>query len=113
MNCDTSLKFLLGGMVFLLPLIIAYTAYSYWVFRGRQKKGRAITDDQSLYETLAVVYRTLAWRRAEPCTGGLADPLGVKLTWYIRHLINKVPDSTVWQCCRIPLVPIRCLLYHQ
>lgn len=32
---DTSLKFLLSGAVFLLPLIIAYTAYSYYVFRGR------------------------------------------------------------------------------
>ncbi|MCW8329771.1 cytochrome d ubiquinol oxidase subunit II [Photobacterium sp. SDRW27] len=32
---DTSLKFLLSGAVILLPLIIAYTAYSYWVFRGK------------------------------------------------------------------------------
>lgn len=36
---DTSLTFLLSGTVFLLPLIIAYTAYSYWVFRGRLKEG--------------------------------------------------------------------------
>ncbi|WP_372880270.1 cytochrome d ubiquinol oxidase subunit II [Psychromonas sp.] len=36
---DSSLKFLLTGTVFLLPLIIAYTAYSYWVFRGRLKEG--------------------------------------------------------------------------
>jgi len=35
---DTSLKFLLTGTVFLLPLIIAYTAYSYWVFRGRLRE---------------------------------------------------------------------------
>ncbi|WEM43590.1 cytochrome d ubiquinol oxidase subunit II [Photobacterium sp. DA100] len=35
---DTSLKFLLSGAVFLLPLIIAYTAYSYWVFRGKLKE---------------------------------------------------------------------------
>lgn len=32
---DTSLWFLLVGSVFLLPIIIAYTAYSYWVFRGK------------------------------------------------------------------------------
>ncbi|OLQ85448.1 cytochrome d ubiquinol oxidase subunit II [Vibrio ponticus] len=36
---DSSLKFLLAGAVFLLPLIIAYTAYSYWVFRGKLKHG--------------------------------------------------------------------------
>jgi cytochrome bd ubiquinol oxidase subunit II len=32
---DNSLKFLLVGAVVLLPLILAYTAYSYWVFRGK------------------------------------------------------------------------------
>jgi cytochrome d ubiquinol oxidase subunit II len=32
---DESLRFLLVGAVVLLPLILAYTAYSYWVFRGK------------------------------------------------------------------------------
>lgn len=32
---DNSLLFLLVGTVFLLPIIIIYTAYSYWVFRGK------------------------------------------------------------------------------
>ncbi|MFP3920869.1 MAG: cytochrome d ubiquinol oxidase subunit II [Dichotomicrobium sp.] len=32
---DDSLLFLLVGAVVLLPLIIAYTAYAYWVFRGK------------------------------------------------------------------------------
>ena len=32
---DTSLKFLLVGAVVLVPLILAYTAWSYWVFRGK------------------------------------------------------------------------------
>ncbi len=32
---DVSLKFLLIGAVFLIPIILAYTAYSYWVFRGK------------------------------------------------------------------------------
>jgi cytochrome bd ubiquinol oxidase subunit II len=32
---DNSLMFLLVGAVFLIPLILAYTAYSYWVFRGK------------------------------------------------------------------------------
>lgn len=34
---DTSLKFLLVGAVVLIPLILSYTAYSYWVFRGKVK----------------------------------------------------------------------------
>jgi cytochrome d ubiquinol oxidase subunit II len=32
---DTSLAFLLVGALFLIPIILAYTAYAYWVFRGK------------------------------------------------------------------------------
>jgi cytochrome d ubiquinol oxidase subunit II len=32
---DASLKFLLVGAAVLIPLILAYTAWSYWVFRGK------------------------------------------------------------------------------
>ncbi len=32
---DNSLAFLLVGSVVLLPVILVYTAYSYWVFRGK------------------------------------------------------------------------------
>ncbi len=32
---DNSLSFLLVGAAVLVPLILAYTAYSYWVFRGK------------------------------------------------------------------------------
>ncbi|MCG8441578.1 MAG: cytochrome d ubiquinol oxidase subunit II [Caulobacterales bacterium] len=32
---DSSLAFMLVGAVLLLPMILAYTAYSYWVFRGK------------------------------------------------------------------------------
>lgn len=32
---DSSLLFMLVGAAVLLPLILAYTAYAYWVFRGR------------------------------------------------------------------------------
>ena len=32
---DNSLRFLLVGAVILIPLILAYTAYAYWVFRGK------------------------------------------------------------------------------
>ncbi len=32
---DNSLEFLLVGTVVLVPLILIYTAYSYWVFRGK------------------------------------------------------------------------------
>jgi len=32
---DVSLRFTLTGIVILVPLILAYTAYAYWVFRGK------------------------------------------------------------------------------
>ncbi len=32
---DKSLRFLLTGAVLLIPMILIYTAYSYWVFRGK------------------------------------------------------------------------------
>jgi len=34
---DNSLSFLLWGAAVLIPLILIYTAYSYWVFRGKVK----------------------------------------------------------------------------
>lgn len=36
---DSSLAFLFAGAIVLLPMIIGYTAYGYWVFRGRLKEG--------------------------------------------------------------------------
>jgi len=36
---DASLQFLLLGAVVLLPMILAYTAYSYWIFRGKVRPG--------------------------------------------------------------------------
>jgi cytochrome d ubiquinol oxidase subunit II len=36
---DASLSFLLVGAVILLPMILGYTAYAYWVFRGKVKPG--------------------------------------------------------------------------
>ena len=32
---DASLAFLLVGAVILIPIILAYTGYAYWVFRGK------------------------------------------------------------------------------
>lgn len=32
---DDSLKFMLPGVLVLVPIILAYTGYSYWVFRGK------------------------------------------------------------------------------
>jgi cytochrome d ubiquinol oxidase subunit II len=32
---ESSMKFLLVGAVVLVPMILAYTAYAYWVFRGK------------------------------------------------------------------------------
>lgn len=36
---DRSLKFLLVGALILVPMILAYTAFSYWVFRGKVRTG--------------------------------------------------------------------------
>ncbi len=36
---DSSLLFMLVGALVLLPLILGYTAYSYWVFRGKLEPG--------------------------------------------------------------------------
>ena len=38
---DSSLKFILTGAVFLIPIILTYTIYSYWVFRGKVGKTSA------------------------------------------------------------------------
>jgi cytochrome d ubiquinol oxidase subunit II len=35
----SSLAFLLAGAAFLIPIILVYTAYSYWVFRGKIEPG--------------------------------------------------------------------------
>jgi cytochrome bd ubiquinol oxidase subunit II len=35
---DSSLKFLLVGAAVLIPIILGYTAYAYWVFRGKVDK---------------------------------------------------------------------------
>jgi cytochrome d ubiquinol oxidase subunit II len=32
---ESSLKFLLVGAAVLVPTILAYTGYAYWVFRGK------------------------------------------------------------------------------
>jgi cytochrome d ubiquinol oxidase subunit II len=37
---DASLKFLLAGAAVLVPIILAYTAYAYWVFRGKIASGQ-------------------------------------------------------------------------
>jgi cytochrome d ubiquinol oxidase subunit II len=36
---DKSLAFLLAGAVVLIPMILLYTGYSYWVFRGKVRHG--------------------------------------------------------------------------
>lgn len=38
---DNSLRFLLTGAVVLLPIILAYTGYAYWVFRGKVRETSA------------------------------------------------------------------------
>ena len=34
---DSSLSFMLVGALILIPIILAYTAYAYWIFRGKVK----------------------------------------------------------------------------
>jgi cytochrome d ubiquinol oxidase subunit II len=38
-NPDASLAFLLVGAAILLPLVLGYTAYAYWIFRGKVHAG--------------------------------------------------------------------------
>ena len=38
-NDHGSLRFMLYGAVILLPIILSYTAYNYWIFRGKVKPG--------------------------------------------------------------------------
>jgi cytochrome d ubiquinol oxidase subunit II len=38
-NADKSLEFMLVGALMLLPIILGYTSYSYWVFRGKVRPG--------------------------------------------------------------------------
>ena len=40
-NADGSLAFMLAGAIVLLPVILGYTAYNYWVFRGKVREGDA------------------------------------------------------------------------
>ena len=36
----SSQMFVLVGAAFLIPIILAYTAYTYWVFRGKIQPGK-------------------------------------------------------------------------
>lgn len=38
-NATTSLQFMLVGAVILLPVILGYTGYAYWIFRGKVRPG--------------------------------------------------------------------------
>jgi cytochrome d ubiquinol oxidase subunit II len=38
-SAEGTQAFLLVGTLFLLPIIVMYTAWSYWVFRGKMRKG--------------------------------------------------------------------------
>jgi cytochrome d ubiquinol oxidase subunit II len=37
----SSQLFMLVGTLFLLPIILGYTGYSYWLFRGKVREGEA------------------------------------------------------------------------
>ncbi len=38
-NAEASLSFMLVGALILLPIILGYTGYAYWIFRGKVKEG--------------------------------------------------------------------------
>jgi cytochrome d ubiquinol oxidase subunit II len=38
-SAPESQMFLLVGMVFVIPIILGYTAWTYWVFRGKVRVG--------------------------------------------------------------------------
>lgn len=38
-NAESSLAFMLVGALILLPIILGYTAYAYWIFRGKVRAG--------------------------------------------------------------------------
>ena len=38
-SSESTQAFLLIGTLFLLPIILMYTAWSYWVFRGKVREG--------------------------------------------------------------------------
>jgi len=38
-NADGSLRFMLAGALIMLPVILAYTGYNYWIFRGKVREG--------------------------------------------------------------------------
>ncbi len=42
---DNSLHFMSYGVAVLVPIILGYTAWAYYVFRGKVAPARAITDD--------------------------------------------------------------------
>ena len=71
---DSSLKFLLVGALVLIPLILAYTAWAYWVFRGKVGTAGIIDGRQpgadgrpgGLATRASLVRRALARRRRRP-----------------------------------------------
>jgi cytochrome d ubiquinol oxidase subunit II len=78
---DNSLSFLLVGGVVLIPIILAYTAYAYWVFRGKVNAARGITDVQPPGHTpprrqARLVRRPLGGERGRPRHCRLPAALG-------------------------------------
>jgi cytochrome d ubiquinol oxidase subunit II len=41
----TTLRFMLAVMAILLPIILTYTSYSYWIFRGKASKEGYAADE--------------------------------------------------------------------
>ncbi len=55
---------MLVGALLIIPVILVYTFWSYYVFRGKVQHGRVITDATACLETIAVAGRYLGRQHA-------------------------------------------------
>ncbi len=73
-----SQMFVLVGAAVLIPLILAYSGFSYWVFRGKVQEGAHYTDQTSLWRQL--VWFAGLWVAGVLSLGGVAT----LLRWALR-----------------------------
>ena len=69
-----SLGFTLVGALLIIPMILVYTAWAYYVFRSKVSYGEGITDvAQPVVETAGLADRDLVGQRGGAGAGRLAD----------------------------------------
>ena len=82
---DNSLRFLLVGASVLMPIILAYTAYAYWVFRGK-------VDPHERLSLMRPWLRRLVWFVI--LWAGGVGVVGV-LAYALRHILDPNVTSAV------------------